>query len=383
MTHWHFPAYSNGVSAIGRTIFTCLAGIAFSAALSGPSTISSAARSGNDFTMLYTGGRLAFSPDLYQPESFVKAEVDATGWSSPVLIFVRQPWEAALLAPLADLPYPAAHAVWFAICVVSLFLFTRCWPSIPLAHRAGAVAWSLPVAMSLAAGQDVPLLLLALGGGFLLLERGQLALAGLCLSLCVMKPHLFWPLAVVFVLGRTWKVCIGGLVGLVPLLGASFLTGGTGWVGGYIGILKYAAHVDDLWKLPLMPTFPAALHGMSAVTTVETCLIAGTVAAIFYLKDWKSAAAIAIVMGIVTARHAFLADCSLVLVSLFLVWENKRQRWALLVATSPLAALPAILGYAGGTALALLCGGACVLLLALPSPLDHANEPEPALSLAN
>src|SRR2546425_4552001 len=45
--------------------------------------------------------------------------------------------------------------------------------------------------------QDVPLLLAALGAGFLLIDRDRHMLAGLCFSFGMAKPHLLWPLALV------------------------------------------------------------------------------------------------------------------------------------------------------------------------------------------
>jgi hypothetical protein len=172
-----------------------VAGIAFLLALRGPVAVSNAVLGRNDFVAFNTGGRLAFSSDLYRAGPFLQAEAALTGWTSPDLVFVRLPWQAALFAPLSALGFHAAAAVWFLLGLGSLVLFVRCWPSVPQAARAGAVAWSIPVAAALAFWQDVPLLLLALSVGFLLIDKLKPVWAGLSMSLCwAAKPHLFWAL---------------------------------------------------------------------------------------------------------------------------------------------------------------------------------------------
>ncbi|HWF10208.1 MAG TPA: glycosyltransferase 87 family protein [Bryobacteraceae bacterium] len=344
------------MKAACQTVLVCLAGVAFHAALLGPVALGRSARGGNDFAAFYTGGRLAFSPDLYHLEAFRKVEANITGWVSDELVFIRLPWQAALFAPLAAFRFQTAHAIWFVLCVLSLILLPRCWPSIPGVACAGALAWTLPIAVAILGAQDIPLIALALSGGMLLIDRQEPIWAGLCLSVCAAKPHLFWPLALVFVFHRMWRVCAGGVLGLGALLAASYLTAGPRWVPGFAYSVNYIARSDSQTKLTHMPAIPAVLAGLPVGGAIEICIMACAIAAAFFIRNWKTAAAVALILGIVTAKHVFLADCSFALVSLFLVWNDARQRFGLMLALSPVVWLPSFFGHPVWTVGALLAG---------------------------
>jgi hypothetical protein len=69
-------------------------------------------------------------------------------------VFIRLPWQAALFAPLAAFRFQTAHAIWFVLCASSLLLLPRCWPSIPKIACAGALAWTLPIAVAMPGGRS-------------------------------------------------------------------------------------------------------------------------------------------------------------------------------------------------------------------------------------
>src|SRR5579859_2569629 len=154
------------------TILLCAAGIGFAAFLFGPQTIATYTGA-NDFTGFYTAGVLAHSRDLYNVQGFMKAQGDATGWSSDQILFVRLPWQALFFSIFTVLPFPAAHVAWTITGVLAIWGFAACWPGVPWQARAIAICWTLPVFIALDVGQDVPLVIAALGAGFLLIGRGH------------------------------------------------------------------------------------------------------------------------------------------------------------------------------------------------------------------
>jgi hypothetical protein len=347
------------VRDISLTTILCLAGIGLSTLLFGPQ-IARTFTGANDFTGFYTAGKLAFSPDLYHVQSFMRAQGNATGLMSDQILFVRLPWQAVAFAPLTLLPFPAAHIAWTLICIVAVFAFAACFPTAPLAARAIAICWTIPVFIAIVVGQDIPLVLAALGAGFLLIDRDWQLLGGLCISLGMAKPHLLWPLALVFFWHRMWRVCAGGAIGSAALLIVSFLSGGADWIQRCLLVMRYA---DQHARLIMMPTLHTALLTVAHGNAIEIAVALALLAAILRGATWKQSAAIALTVGIVLGRHAFMADCALLLPALFLSWNDRRARAVFLVLISPLTFVPGIFFNIGWVVVVLSAG---VLALTVP-----------------
>jgi hypothetical protein len=365
------------VKALIIAILVCAAGIGFNAFLYGPEVIERSAKGGNDFAVFYTGGNLAFSPNLYDIHAFRSEEERLTGWTGEQLVFVRLPWQAVEFAPLTLVSFQTARILWFVISMAALFFFGRCWPEVPLVARVGVIAWSVPAANAVLGGQDIPLLALALAGGLLLIQRQQPVWAGLCLALCSAKPHLFWLLALVIAWHRMWKVLAGAVAGTAILLAISFLNNGAGWIAGFMRAVAYVSAIDTQSKLTHMPTIAAILSGAPGADTLRLCAVLLAIAAVVLVKNWRTGAAIALIFGVLTASHAFLQDCTFVLVSFFLVWKQSTQRTALLVACSPLGTLPAVFGHPGLTVLVLLASAVFLTVTAIKGIREATPEPAP------
>src|ERR1044071_2509324 len=139
----------------------------------------------NDFMQLYAGALLVGSPQLYSSDAN-RVIGEKLGLWMPAVQVVRLPYYAALLKPLATLPYQTAYFLFQGICVVA---------PLALAHRSRlrspAVPWlvliSVPVLTSFANGQDV-MIVLALSAAALDLEQNDHPwLSGFCLALCTIK----------------------------------------------------------------------------------------------------------------------------------------------------------------------------------------------------
>jgi hypothetical protein len=337
----------------GKLVAICAAGIALSVALFGPPTIARVYFGANDFVGFYTAGAIVFSKDLYDIGGFMQAQGRATGWTSDQLLYARLPWEAVLFAPLTSMGFATARVVWTAICLLALVAFGACWPNVPVRSRLISICWTVPVFMSIVAGQDVPLILAALGLGFLCIERKRPITAGLCISFCMAKPHLFWPLAAVFVFHRMWRVCAGGAIGATVLGAVSFLVGGMAWPGHFLNLIRF---VDKNARIDLMPTLHSALLGIRYGGAMEAGIVLLLISLTALAVTWRQSAALALLTGILAGRHAFLSDCAFMLPALFLCWPFPGQRKAMLVLISPITFVPAVLGYPAWPALVMTAG---------------------------
>ncbi len=352
----------------------CAAGIGVSVALFGPSTITRVCFGANDFVGFYTAGTLAFSKNLYNIAGFMQAQGRATGWTSDQLLFARLPWQAVVFAPFTSMGFATARLVWGAICLLALVAFGACWPDVPVRSRLISICWTIPVFMGIVAGQDIPLILAALGLGFLSIERKRPIAAGLCISFCMAKPHLFWPLAAALVFHRMWLVCAGGAIGATVLGAVSFLSGGSNWPGSFANLIHF---VDKSARLDLMPTLHSALRGLRYGGAMEAGIVLLLISLTALVSTFRLSAAVALVTGILAGRHAFLSDCAFMLPALFLCWQFPGQRKAMLVLISPVTFVPAILGYPAWPALVMTAGA---LFLALDSAPRFRSLAWPSMS---
>ena len=76
----------------------------------------------NDFVQLYTSGKLAGTPGLYSRAENLATIQSILGFTMDGVECTRPPFYAALLKPLAALPYRAAYAL-FSLATFSSFLW--------------------------------------------------------------------------------------------------------------------------------------------------------------------------------------------------------------------------------------------------------------------
>jgi hypothetical protein len=190
-----------------------------------------------DFSAFYAGGKLAGMPQLYLPEAAFAAEKAAVGCSMENLVYIKPPFYALLMWPLAQLPFATAFIVWRVLGLIALGWFLWWWPGDRWV-AAAAMAWFPPVAANFTVGQDVALLLLAVAAGWRMLRADRLYGAGVVLGLCAFKFHLFLLLPLLFLHKRLWRSALGVCGTGIVLLGASFVAGGPYWVRDYLGALQ-------------------------------------------------------------------------------------------------------------------------------------------------
>lgn len=181
-----------------------------------------------DFSAFYAGGKLAGTPQTYSPDAVFAVEDRAMGCHIENLIFIKPPFYAVLMSPVAQLPFMAAIALWRILGLAALCVFLWLWPGDRLVHAAGC-AWFLPVATSFNVGQDVAFVLAASAGAYLALKTERAFLGGALFGLCAVKFHLFILLPLLILHRRLWRTALGGLSVLAIFLAMSFAAYGSGW----------------------------------------------------------------------------------------------------------------------------------------------------------
>ena len=172
-----------------------------------------------------TGQQLRRHADPYDMVAMMQIEHAAGLDVRGVLLMRNPPWALPLAIPLGFLGLRVASVLWSLVLLGCLLLSVRMlW----LMHGRppGSLHWLAlaftPALVCLIMGQTSLFALLGLVL-FLRFYRAQPFLAGVCLWLCTLKPHLFLPFAAVLLVWMIYTRSYGVLVGAVVAVGASCL----------------------------------------------------------------------------------------------------------------------------------------------------------------
>ena len=183
-----------------------------------------------DFVEYWGAGQLLLrGENPYDPVLLYQVE-QAAGWDgpSPVMMW-NPPWTLVLMLPIILLSFPLAAFIWLflnlgglLICSSALWnvltpedIRERIWIS-----WLSAVLFS-PALFTLRIGQISIVILLGTAGFILLASKGRDTLAGICLAITMIKPHLLYLLYIVvlwwILRERRWRV-LSGLISTMALL---------------------------------------------------------------------------------------------------------------------------------------------------------------------
>jgi hypothetical protein len=147
-------------------------------------------RGENDFVHPYIGGLLMGTPQLYSPDANAVLQKRLIGTVLLESSFMRPPFYAVLLKPLTLLSYKFAYALFQFLSLASFAMFVRSYvgrvPELPILSLI-----SVPLLSCFSNGQDVTLLVFLCAASLSLTRRKHYIFAGLVLSLCAIKGHLF------------------------------------------------------------------------------------------------------------------------------------------------------------------------------------------------
>jgi len=262
----------------------------------------------NDFVQFYTAAKLVGSPDLYSRSANLATIKAIHGFTMETVVYTRPPFYAVLLKPLAVFPYRAAYAI-FSLATFSSILwfvirFSKECPTLPF-----FASLSIPFLTALCDGQDTPFLLAILGSSILLTRRGKDFSAGLILSLCAIKFHLFLFLPVLWLLKKRWRTLGGAVCGTIALTVLGILVAGADSIRQYVKVLR------DPWINPSATLMPN-LHGLVAIlhadARLEFLLVALVFMAFFWLTqktdNYELLLAASLVCGLLVSFHSAIVD---------------------------------------------------------------------------
>jgi Glycosyltransferase family 87 len=261
--------------------------------------------------------------------------VPTAGFPKP---YVNPPLVALLLRPLSGLPLRTGLTVLLVVLLVALAcsarLVDRLLPhSLPGWLRLLLLALSLlslPAATALGLAQWAPLLVLAALGALACLRSGRPVLAGLLLSVLVVKPQTVWLVVPLLAAVGAWRV-LGG-----------FALGSAGWVLTGLALvgphqllqwprLVLERHVDEAFRTAGLPGIVTAVTGSGEAAFAAAVVLAGVaVLAGFLLRsrlrgrpEWAVAAGVAV--SLACAPHVFPDDLMLLAVPV-VVWAPLAPR---------------------------------------------------------
>jgi hypothetical protein len=261
----------------------------------------------NDFVTFYAGARLAGTPELYSRTANLELNKSLVGEDMNVM-YIRPPFYAAILKPLAWFPFLSAYALFTSVSLACylwfVVRFTKECPALPFLS-----AISLPFLASLLAGQDASFMMAILGGSILLTRKNRDFAAGLVLSLCACKFHIFLFIPVLLLLKRRWRILGGGLCGTLALTALGLIANGYGSLGQWIHVLR------NPWINPDASGMPN-LHGLVTILNGDLRLEVVLIAVIFLGFFWMTLLtdnfqllfAAALVCGLLVSYHSMIDD---------------------------------------------------------------------------
>jgi len=191
----------------------------------------------NDFLVHYIGAKLCGTGQLYEPVANYRLMEELQGEVTPILLFNRPAYTAALQRPLAWFPYLTAYTLFSILslgCLIAFVMFTaRYCREMPL-----FATLSIPLLAVLINGQDTGFILIFTLAATALIVRRQDFAGGLLFALCAVKPHLFFLVPFALVRLRRWRALAGGLAGGASLFFLGVYAAGADWIPRWLHLLQ-------------------------------------------------------------------------------------------------------------------------------------------------
>lgn len=308
----------------------------------------------HDFLNLYTGASLALEGNfggLYDPAVQLARERQIVPGTAVLIPFVRPAFYAAMLAPLALIPFELAFPIWVALQIALLmacwwWAFVR-WGSDSLVFS----AFFLPAPIGITHGQDCIFMLGIAVAAYVLADRERPFSSGLMLGLGLIKFHLWllWPLAIL--VQKRWRMLAGYTVTAALAVLTSWTLGGNSGMAAYVRLLQN----DGIQQLNPAPELTITIHALALNLGISDwraqaglgALIAVMVAMAAWnapLWRWWAAAAAG---SLLAAPHIYLYDLALMLLPLWLTIFCSRNPAARISATALTTPLPFLMTLAG------------------------------------
>ncbi len=308
----------------------------------------------HDFLNLYTGASLALDGNfahMHSPQVQLERERRFVPELKVLVPFVRLPFYALLLAPLALVPFGPAFWVWVS---VQSAILAGCWIWAfrrwgPDALIFGALY--LPTALGIAHGQDCVVMLALVIAAYALADKGSHIAGGMAVGAGLIKFHLFllWPLALL--VQKRWRMAMGACLMVLAELGVSLALAGRAGLEQYFELLRK----KDIERLNPSPELMINVHSLAINFGAGTLLVRGLLVAVVvglvvftcWRASWWLCVAAASIGSLLVAPHVYGYDAGLLLVSIWLAIFVCRDKWTRIVATLACTPIPFLMTLAG------------------------------------
>ena len=298
------------------------------------------------FLNLYAAASLAWEgkfAELHDPKVQLAKEQEFVPRITEVVPFVRPALYAALLTPLAFIPFETAFGGWLLLhTAIMLACWRWAWRRFgPDALVFAAVYY--PSALSITSGQDGTFILVAAVVSYALVERGKPVWSGAILALSLIKFHLLLFVPLVMLLRRRTKMFLGYVVIASVETGVSLLLGGFGGAQKYVDLLL-TDEVEGLWPVPGLAITVHAIGRNFGISSLGLSIGLVAVALVLVgLATWRAPYwrwfSAAVAGSLVSAPHVFRYDATVLLLPLWVVIftsKDKLSRFSALLLLVPI-----------------------------------------------
>jgi len=326
----------------------------------------------NDFSTFYAGAKFARTPALYNHE--IIRQTVREGWpdSPEQEVYLRAPFYAALLKPLAAFSYRTALIIFTCLTVGSFLWFairfSKECPDLTI-----LAAFSIPLFLNINGGADVALLLPLIGAFILLSRRGRDFAAGFVLAFCAIKFHLFVFVPFLLLFKKRWRTLAGASAGTALLT----LLGGISLIAPWLKVIFSPLITGmPIWKLCPAPNIHGLVTVLGGGAPVEF-LLAGLVILFFVwaclrTDNLELLLALSLICGLLVSFHSFAYDDLLLMPVLVMIAPIKLLRNIVGIALTPIVYLATFAGGLYSTILPLLL---LAFLVAVAGAVGQALPP--------
>lgn len=295
-----------------------------------------------DFRTFYASGYMLRTGHAAQLYNYAAEQAFQSALVSPdprALPMMSPPFAALPFVPLSYLGFWPAYIVFAALNILLLLaslillkpflttLSTR-WSAAPLLLFVSF----LPAAVALLMGQISLALLFILCACFVVLRRSHDLLAGLILSLALIKFQIALPIALLFLLWRQWRFIAGFLAGSALLTALSIRILGLSNFSEYLHSLYSMTHNTTAdrasqFHFGIIPSLMPNLYGLIFFITrgaswSHILILAISLALFIWAAVQRPSLSLALLTAMLVSYHLYFYDLTLLLLPLILLADH-------------------------------------------------------------
>jgi Glycosyltransferase family 87 len=292
-----------------------------------------------DFRTFYATGHMLRTGDaIYDYEAEKSAQSALVSPNPTAVPFMYPPYAALLFVPLALGSYMTGYLLFFALnlcfCGLALVIMRPYTTSLEAKWRPLVPVLFLsfmPLGITLMFGQVSLLLLVLYCACFAALQTGRPLLAGIFLSLALIKFQIALPVAFLFLVWRQWRFIAGFLCGTVVLTLISIRITGLKVIETYVESLVFMSrHASNAAGQAKYATFPAQMpnlygffHSISHGAPWGFALtILCSLVVLLWAAIQKPSLPVALLAGMLVSYHLFFYDATLLLLPISLLFNQ-------------------------------------------------------------